>query len=237
MSGPLDEASEAPRGRRSPTRRPGHRDGGRTRSRSHRHLGATCSARWRTLSDRRRASTTLRPRAARTRRPRRRVRPHRDLLYRQRIVQYMVLGELVLTPDPPGRRAPGRGLRSRRLGIRDEFGARRPTVRGGGIRPRVGRPPPERVRRPRARRGFLATAPRGHVSGTSGRPVRARVGAPGGGGNGGTVFRRAPTGVARSLRVGVVRRSRVPPPGRSPVGASAYLAQHDFVHVLADYNT
>ena len=48
--------------------------------------------------------------------------------------------------------------------------------------------------------------------------------------------RRAPRRIARPRRVGALRHPRLHVPGR-PGGASAYLAQHDFVHVLADYNT
>ena len=51
-----------------------------------------------------------------------------------------------------------------------------------------------------------------------------------------SAFEDTAGGIARTPRLGDVRRSRLRLT-RNPGGAPEYLAQHDFVHVLADYGT
>jgi len=156
---------------------------------------------------------------------------HRDLVYRQRIVQYMVLGELVLRPIPVAV-AHRVAVYAEALGIRDEFVrvARRYAQGAYGL-----------AWVDLRRSGFVdhvrdadaTTAV--HVSGTSADPF-------------------APATVDPAVAERWHGFAALPPeslgrcawelydgrgftfPGE-PGGASAYLAQHDFVHVLADYNT
>ena len=52
-----------------------------------------------------------------------------------------------------------------------------------------------------------------------------------------TAFADLPAGNARALRLGDVRQPRVRPARDRRAAHPSYLAQHDFVHVLADYGT
>ena len=158
----------------------------------------------------------------------------RDLGYRQRIVHHMVLGELVLRPIPTvvAHRV---ATYAAALGVEDRLRARRAALRAGRVRPGVDGPAAQRLRRPRPRRR-RRRAGRGHAGARRApdpfEPARvdadlaARWAA----------FEHLPAGTLGRSRLGAVRRPRLRPPG-TPGGASEYLAQHDFVHVLADYGT
>jgi hypothetical protein len=150
----------------------------------------------------------------------------RDLDYRQRIVHHMVLGELVLRPIPVvvAHRV---AKYAEALGIKDNFlrVARRYAQGAYGL-----------AWMDLERSGFVE-----HVREADGEEVREAS----------TI---APAGIDRALEARWQAFAEFPPdslgyavwdmydsrgfalPG-APGGAPPYLAQHDFVHVLADYGT
>ncbi len=150
----------------------------------------------------------------------------RDLDYRQRIVHHMVLGELVLRPIPVvvAHRV---AKYAEALGIKDNFVrvARRYAQGAYGL-----------AWMDLERSGFVE-----HVREADGEEVRE-------------ASRIAPADVDRALEARWQAFAELPPdslgyavwdmydsrgfalPG-APGGAPPYLAQHDFVHVLADYGT
>ena len=150
--------------------------------------------------------------------------------YRQRIVHHMVLGELVLKPLPHEV-----ALRVQQytaaLGIQDKF------VR---IAHRYAQGATGLAWIDLQRSGFTAhleqADPNQDHYQTAGTPVREAAARPRGGRSCGGRSRTTPTtrSDARSGRCTTRAGSRCPAP---PEGASPFLAQHDFVHVLADYGT
>ena len=144
----------------------------------------------------------------------------------------MVLGELVLRPIPivVAHRV---SKYAAALGVKDDFVrvARRYAQGAYGLR--VDGSPAQRVRRARARGGRRrSTADRAVAAPTPFEPaqVDAELEAKW------LAFESLPRRFARALGVGDVHGRGFGLPG-SPGGAPAYLAQHDFVHVLADYGT
>ena len=160
----------------------------------------------------------------------------RDLDYRQRIVHHMVLGELVLRPIPTvvAHRV---AQYAEALGVKDDFvrvarryaqGAyglawmdlaaqrlRRARRRRRRRRPTRADAACDRTRRRRSRRrSSIPSSPRRWAA-----------------------FADLPDGDARVTRCGRCTTAAASSYRDRPVGRRAYLAQHDFVHVLADYGT
>ena len=153
----------------------------------------------------------------------------RDLDYRQRIVHHMVLGELVLRPIPVvvAHRV---AKYAEALGMQGQLRARRPPLRAGRVRPRVDGP----------RNAAASSSTCASADGERGR-AEASTGS-------------QPADVDPALEARWQAFAELPPdtlgyavwdmydsrgfalPG-APGGAPPYLAQHDFVHVLADYGT
>ena len=158
----------------------------------------------------------------------------RDLGYRQRIVHHMVLGELVLRPIPTvvAHRV---AKYAEALGIKDDFVRVRAPVRAGRVRAGVEGPAAQRLRRARPgrrRRGDRARRPTGRAATAPFEPaaldpeLAARW----------TAFEDLPEESLGRLVWEMYDGRGFALPG-TPGGAPAYLAQHDFVHVIADYGT
>ena len=154
----------------------------------------------------------------------------RDLVYRQRIVHHMVLGELVLRPIPVvvAHRV---AKYAEALGVKDDFVrvARRYAQGAYGLAwmdlQRNGFV--EHVREAGRRRAAAARAAAVPFEPAEVDPELAARWA---------AFEELPAGTLGRCVLGDVRRPRLRLPG-TPGGAPKYLAQHDFVHVLADYGT
>ena len=154
---------------------------------------------------------------------------HRDLGYRQRIVHHMVLGELVLKPLPVvvAHRV---ATYAEALGVRDEFVrvARRYAQGAYGLAwvdlRRSGFV--DHVRDAQEASTMVGAAAHPFAPATPDPAVAARC----------TRSQSCHPGRSAAARGSSTTRRGFTFPG-DPGGASAYLAQHDFVHVLADYNT
>ena len=144
----------------------------------------------------------------------------------------MVLGRADPPADPARRRPQGESYAARALGIDDRFVRIARRYAQGAFGLGVARPAPERIRR------ALGTGPHGPAE------DRRQARGPARGRRRGRGARRAVDGLCRARvrarwvgRVWDMYRSRGFGLPGSVGGASAYLAQHDFVHVLADYGT
>ena len=159
----------------------------------------------------------------------------RDLGYRQRIVHHMVLGELVLRPLPTvvAHRV---AKYAEALGVEGRLRARRAPLRPGRVRAGVDGPAAQRLRRARPRRRRRRRPEARPSRGAACPPVRAGAGRPRARGAVGRVRGRSRPGRsgARSGRCTTAAASRCP---ARRAAHRRYLAQHDFVHVLADYGT
>ncbi|MFI5047787.1 MAG: hypothetical protein ACHQIG_12045 [Acidimicrobiia bacterium] len=154
----------------------------------------------------------------------------RELAYRQRIVHHMVLGELVLRPLPT-EVAHRVAEYARALGVDDHFvrvarryaqgayGMAWKDLRRSGFVDHV-----KDVDSSLMRAGIQATDP--FVSPGPDPELEARW----------VAFRELPVGTLGRSVVEMYDGRGFGLPG-SPNGASGYLAQHDFGHVLADYGT
>jgi hypothetical protein len=154
----------------------------------------------------------------------------RDEAYRQRIVHHMVLGELVLRPLPTdvalrvARYAQALGIDDRFVRVarryaQGAYGLAWVDLRRNGFTEHLQQADPQ-VQRARAGaiNPFEAPGPDPELA--------ARW----------TAFRELP-GESLGRAVWEMYDGRGFPLPGTPTGASAYLAQHDFVHVLADYGT
>ena len=159
----------------------------------------------------------------------------RDLAYRQRIVHHMVLGELVLRPIPTvvAHRV---AQYAEALGVQRRLRAGRSALRTGRVRPRVDGPAAQWLRRPRAG-GRRQRSPRRRRPERDPPPRRSRrPNRTPSSRRSWAAFADLPHDTLGLPRVGHVRQPRLRA-ARHTGGALRYLAQHDFVHVLADYGT